>query len=68
MSARLALVAHQPRTPEDLLAEMVPELIAAEAVVADLRGLIAEQGRALARKRGVAFIRPERLRAEFGGR
>jgi hypothetical protein len=63
--ANLALVPHEPRSPEEFLGELVPSLIEADAVVVNLRRLIAEQGRLLARQRGVAFIRPEQLRREF---
>lgn len=52
--------------PADLLGQVVPELIAAEALVARLRNIMADQGRLLAKDRGVAFIRPEHLRREFG--
>ena len=51
--------------PKSLLRQIVPELIAAEALVARLRNMMAEQGRELAKDRGVAFIRPEQLRQEF---
>jgi len=52
--------------PADLLAEIVPELAAAEAFVARLRQLLSEQGKRLAKERRVAFIREEHLRREFG--
>lgn len=54
-------------TPEERLAMLVPALIEAEKVLAEVRVAIAEQGRKLATKRGVVFIRPEALRQEFGG-
>jgi hypothetical protein len=52
-------------TPEESLADLVPKLAAAEAKVARLRGQAQEQTFALARKRGVAFIRFEHIRREF---
>jgi hypothetical protein len=57
----------RPATPENLLGQIVPELIRCEAVTARLRQLMLEQGRALAAKRGVAFIREEQVRQEFKG-
>lgn len=55
-------------TAESLLDAIVPSLINAEDAVAKLRQLMAETGRELAKERGLKFIRPEQLRAEFGGR
>lgn len=52
-------------TTEDALAQIVCELAAAEATAKRLRRLMIEHGRALAKERGVAFIREERLRQEF---
>lgn len=52
--------------PEAMLAKLVPELIAAEENVAALRALVDSWRCALARQRGVAFIRQERIRQEFG--
>lgn len=51
--------------PADLLQHAVPALQDAEQLVAKLRAFVAAQGRDLAKERGVAFIREERLRAEF---
>ena len=70
MAAQLKVVAGRakppaPVPPEDILREAVPDLIRAEAAVAALRRTIDEQRRALALKRGVAFIRPEHVRREF---
>lgn len=62
----LHLVEPVDRTPEQLLAQMVPEMLAAEQVVISLRRLVAEQTQALAKVRGVKFIRPEHVRQEFG--
>lgn len=56
----------KPTGPADMLGQIVPELRAAEALVARLRNLMNDQGRLLARERGVGFIRPEQLRQEFG--
>ena len=66
---RLRVVAPpQPEPePEEALAEIVPRLLAAEAEVAKLRNQIDVERRRLASKRGVAFIRPEHVRGEFGG-
>ena len=69
--AKLAVVRNEPeaeRGPEDRLALLLPALAGAEMVVGKLRREIAEHGRALARKRGVAFIREEALKQEFGTR
>lgn len=56
----------EPESPEDALARIVPLLLAAEAEVARLRNVLDAERRRLAVKRGVAFIRAERVRAEFG--
>ena len=64
-AAQLQLVPPSPTT-EDLLREIVPDLAQAEEHVRRLRAHLAEQGRALAKSRGVAFIREEQLRREFG--
>jgi hypothetical protein len=65
--AKLKVVADEtPVGPDELLAVYVPALIEAEREVARLRRSVIENGRALARIRGVAFIREERLRTEFG--
>lgn len=52
--------------PETMLAALVPELIAAEKQVARLAGHVAAWRQLLATQRGVAFIREEQVRAEFG--
>lgn len=57
----------EPEAPEDALARIVPQLLAAEAEVARLRNALDAQRRRLAVKRGVAFIRAETVRREFGG-
>lgn len=62
----VALCRAKPLPPEKMLAIIVPDLAEAERVVATLRRHLAEQGRLLAKERGVAFIREERLRQEFG--
>jgi hypothetical protein len=49
-----------------MLADLVPELIRAEETAAALQGLVDSWRRKLAQKRGVAFIRDERVRQEFG--
>lgn len=52
--------------PEELLAQIVPELLAAEAVAARLRQLADEQRYLLAKQRKVAGIRHEHILNEFG--
>lgn len=57
-----------PAPPPDagaMLAEIVPELIAAEQTVAALRGHVDAWARRLAESRGIGFIRHERIRQEF---
>ena len=56
----------QSPEPETILAEIVPELIKAEETVGALRAMVDSRRRELAKKRGVAFIREERIRQEFG--
>jgi hypothetical protein len=58
--------ARKTAEPEAMLAELIPELIRAEETVVALRGLVDSWRRVLATKRGVAFIREERVRQEFG--
>lgn len=68
MTARpnLRVIPDEPEPqPEEALAKLVPELMAAEAKVARLRNALDVQRRRLATKRGVAFIRPEHVRREF---
>lgn len=69
MTARnLKLVPPDPEPqPEALLADLVPQLAAAERKVASIRARIDQARRDLARKRGVAFIREEHVRREFAG-
>lgn len=64
--AKLHVVEQQPATASERLAEIVPELIAAELLVVQLRMSLKAMGRQLAVERGVAFIREEHLRREFG--
>lgn len=69
MSATLHAIgkAEEPTSfAETMLRELVPSLQQSERTSADLRRMIAEQGRNLARERGVAFIRVEHLVREFG--
>ena len=66
MTRPLHLVAPAPPSPADLLRELVPSLQQSERTSARLKQMIAEQGRKLARERGVAFIRVEHLLSEFG--
>jgi hypothetical protein len=73
-NAPLRIVSGDDRTPrkptlpepEVLLGQIVPELLRAEQLVRELRRLSDEQRRRLAAKRGVAFIRDEHARREFG--
>jgi hypothetical protein len=67
---KLAVVPKPERVPTtaERLAEVVPELIAAEVLVAQLRAMLKSLGRELAVERGVAFIREEHLRREFEDR
>lgn len=53
--------------PEQLLASAVPSLILAEQILESMQRLVDQQTKRLARKRKVAFIRPEHIRREFGG-
>jgi hypothetical protein len=65
----LHLVAPQAGPPPaaDALARIVPELIAAEAEVARLKRLLDAERVRLAKERGLAFLREEAVRREFGG-
>jgi hypothetical protein len=57
-----------PASPaEEMLAHLVPDLIKAEEIVALLRALVDSWRRELANERGVAFVREEHVRREFGG-
>lgn len=64
---KLALVSPEPERvePEAALAEIVPDLLAAERSVADLRNRLNSERRRLAEKRGVVFLREEVVRREF---
>lgn len=53
-------------TPEDVLPGLLEEKAALEKALRVMDALIAEQGRELARKRGVPFLRFEQLKQEFG--
>lgn len=55
----------EPSPAEAILRSIVPALINAEAAAAKLRLVMAVAGRDLAKERGLVFIRPEQLRAEF---
>ena len=50
---------------EEMLLQIVPELIEAEAMVRRLRALMDEQRRLLADERGLWLIRPEAVLQEF---
>lgn len=68
MTANLRVVspADEPPTAAEALARLVPELIEAEAVVARLKRQLDVERVRLAKGRGVAFIREETVRREFG--
>lgn len=51
---------------EALLIEIVPQLLEAEEAVRRFRNLLRTETRLLAQERGVAFIREESVRREFG--
>lgn len=53
-------------SPQDALSRLLEEKAALEKALRAVDALIAEQGRDLAKIRGVAFIRFEQLRQEFG--
>lgn len=63
---KLALVPAAEESPEDALARLLPRLADFERDAADVRREIDIERQRLARKRGVAFIRFEVVRAEFG--
>jgi hypothetical protein len=66
-SAELHLVEPPERTDTEVLLDtIVPTLLVAEKVAARLREMMAKQSRALAKERGVRFIREEQIRQEFG--
>jgi hypothetical protein len=54
--------------PEEMLGLIVPALADAEKVVGKLREMMDRERRRLAEVRGVAFIREEHVRTEFGGK
>lgn len=65
--AKLAVVRTEPDRPEpeEALARLVPLLIDLERAAAKAARDIDIERQRLARKRGVAFIRPEHVRREF---
>jgi hypothetical protein len=68
MKPRLVAVEAAPqRPPEESLHYLVPHLAEIEDLARRLKIQVAEEGRRLAKKRGVVFIREEHLRREFGG-
>jgi hypothetical protein len=62
---QLHVVKRKPLPPEQMLRIVVPDLAEAERVARRLREVVREQGRLLAKERGCAFIREERLIQEF---
>jgi hypothetical protein len=52
--------------PEDVLPGLLEERASLSQALRAVDQQIAEQGRLLAKRRGVAFIRVERLKQEFG--
>jgi hypothetical protein len=63
---RLRVVSEETQSAADMLRELVPEMIRAEETAAALRALVESWRRQLARERGVAFVREEHVRREFG--
>jgi hypothetical protein len=63
---RIIILTEQPRTAAESLQQIVPELIEAEGVVARLKRLMDAERVRLAKERGVAFVREEQVRREFG--
>lgn len=61
-------VIETPATTEQVLTEAFDALSECEREGRRLKEIIAAEGRALAAKRGLAFIRFEGLKREFGGR
>jgi hypothetical protein len=51
--------------PEEVLADLVPQLVELEHGITVIRQQIDVHRVRLAKKRGVAFIRPEHIRREF---
>jgi hypothetical protein len=62
---RVVQPADEP-SAEDNLSRIVPDLMAAERVVAQLRLELAAERVRLAKERRVAFLREEAVRREFG--
>lgn len=67
MTARKLNVVPAPASPEAMLRDAIRGRDEAMATVREFDRIIGEQGRRLAKKRGLAFIRVERLKQEFGG-
>jgi hypothetical protein len=67
-SRKLHIVAEAPpeQTPSEALAELLPQLMELEHDVTVIRQKIDGHRVRLARERGVAFIREEHVRREFG--
>jgi hypothetical protein len=63
---RVVAPADEPLTAAESLAQIVPELIEAEAVVALLKRQMDAERVRLAKERRVAFVREEQVRREFG--
>jgi hypothetical protein len=65
---KLHIVADEPpeQSPSEALAELVPQLMELEHGVTVIRQKIDGHRVRLARERGVAFLREEAIRREFG--
>lgn len=66
MNAQAKLRVVESATIEDTLTEAFAGLAEAEQTAARFRAIIAEEGRLLAKGRGLAFMRFEALKREFG--
>lgn len=70
MKATLHVVGPSEAEPESyattMLRELVPSVQQSERITAKLRAMIAEQGRTLAKERGIGFLRIEQIMREFG--
>lgn len=67
-ASKLRVVTSDPEPepePEAALAELVPQLMELEHGITVIRQKIDVQRLRLAKKRGVAFIRPEHIKGEF---
>ena len=66
MRSHLRAVKDEAPRIDELLSQELSDLAAAERTASLLRASIAEHGRVIAKERGLAFIRFEHLKQEFG--